>query len=159
VPGGANDSLLLNPAAPERLLQRTGALLPDGHLEILPGSDGPYGVVESYRALTTLRDDGRVRAIGVSNFMPHHLARLLEQVDVVPAVNQVELHPYFIQPTVQQADAEHGILTQAWSPIGGITFYPGFGDHRRSVMADPTIGAIAQSLGKTPRSGAQRGRG
>src|SRR6476661_2656577 len=74
---------------------------------------------EAYRALETLLADGRVRAIGVSNFMPGHLDALLEQAMVVPAVNQVEVHPYFTQPAVQSADAARGILTQAWSPIGG----------------------------------------
>ena len=53
-----------------------------------------------------------------------------------PAVNQIELHPYFAQPDVQDADAEHGILTQAWSPIGGITFYPGWGEDRKNVLED-----------------------
>lgn len=100
--------------------------------------------LEAYTALETLLADGRVRAIGVSNFMPDHLARLLAETDIVPAINQVELHPYFTQPQVQAADAAAGVLTQAWSPIGGITFYPGWkGDERRSVMDDPTIAAIA----------------
>src|SRR4029077_4237162 len=67
-----------------------------------------------------------------------------------PTVNQIELHPYFAQPDVQTADAEHGILTQAWSPIGGITFYPGYRGDRKNVMQDPTIGAIAAAHGKTP---------
>lgn len=108
-------------------------------------------VIAAYRALETLLSDGRVRAIGVSNFMPHHLDRLIPEVDVVPAVNQVELHPYFTQPAVQTADAAHGILTQAWSPIGGITFYPGpWGDERRSVMQDPTIVEIATAHAKSP---------
>lgn len=107
-------------------------------------------VVGAYRALESLLADGRVRAIGVSNFMPHHLERLLAEAEVVPAVNQVELHPYFSQPEVQKADAARGILTQAWSPIGGITFYPGpWGDKRRNVMQDPTIVEIAQAHGKT----------
>ncbi|MCP3425133.1 aldo/keto reductase, partial [Rothia sp. AR01] len=61
-----------------------------------------------------------------------------------------ELHPYFQQPDVQEANARHGVLTQAWSPIGGITFYPGFGEGRVSVMDDPTIARIAQAHGKTP---------
>ena len=107
-------------------------------------------VVAAYRALETLLRDGRVRAIGVSNFMPHHLDTLLAQTTIVPAINQVELHPYFTQPDVQKADAAHGIVTQAWSPIGGITFYPGFGDERRSVMQDPTIAELAAAHGKTP---------
>jgi diketogulonate reductase-like aldo/keto reductase len=82
---------------------------------------------EAYRALETLLADGRVRAIGVSNFMPGHLDALLERSAVIPAVNQVEVHPYFTQPTVQAADATHRIVTQAWSPIGGITRYAPIG--------------------------------
>jgi diketogulonate reductase-like aldo/keto reductase len=121
-------------------------------------------VVAAYRSLETLLADGRVRAIGVSNFMPDHLERLLAETDVVPAVNQVELHPYFQQRGVQEADAAHGILTQAWSPIGGITFYPGpWGDERRNVMQDEVIAAIAGAHGKSPaqvmlRWGIQQGR-
>ncbi len=106
--------------------------------------------VQAYRALETLLADGRVRAIGVSNFLPHHLDALRKQTDVVPAVNQIELHPYFTQSAVQRADAELGILTQAWSPIGGITFYPGWGENRRSVLEDPVLARIAQEHGKTP---------
>jgi diketogulonate reductase-like aldo/keto reductase len=115
-----------------------------------PAPDRFDRTVAAYRALETLLADGKVRAIGVSNFMRHHLDDLLRQTEVVPAVNQIELHPYFAQTDVQQADAEHGILTQAWSPIGGITFYPGWGEQRRSVMDDPTIAAIAAEHGKTP---------
>ncbi|SFS16658.1 Aldo/keto reductase [Microbacterium sp. cf046] len=120
--------------------------------------------IAAYKALETLLADGKVRAIGVSNFMPHHLDRLLAKTNVVPAVNQVELHPYFAQPDVQTANAAHGILTQAWSPIGGITFYPGpWGDERRSVMQDATIAEIAAAHGKSPaqvmlRWGIQQGR-
>ena len=102
---------------------------------------------EAYRALETLLADGRVRAIGVSNFIPGHLDALLERTAVIPAVNQVEVHPYFTQPAVQAADAAHGILTQAWSPIGGITSYRGTGT---STFDDPAIAAIAAAHGKTP---------
>jgi diketogulonate reductase-like aldo/keto reductase len=116
-----------------------------------PAPDRFATTIAAYHALERLLTDGSVRAIGVSNFMPHHLDALLAEVDVVPAVNQVELHPYFAQPAVQRADAEHGILTQAWSPIGGITFYPGWGgDGRRSTLDDPTIAAIAAAHGRTP---------
>ncbi|PZE32523.1 aldo/keto reductase [Curtobacterium sp. MCLR17_055] len=115
-----------------------------------PAPDRFEQTVQAYRALERLYADGRVRAIGVSNFMPHHLRSLLEQSDVIPALNQVELHPYFTQPDVQRADAEHGILDQAWSPIGGITFYPGWGDERVSVMDDQTIRSIAEAHGRTP---------
>jgi 2,5-diketo-D-gluconate reductase A len=115
-----------------------------------PTPDQFNTTVQAYKALEQLYADGRVRAIGVSNFMPHHLASLLEQTDIIPALNQVELHPYFTQPDVQRADAQHGILTQAWSPIGGITFYPGWGDQRVSVMDDDAIKTIAEAHGKTP---------
>ena len=114
-----------------------------------PAPDRFDRTIAAYQALETLLADGRVRAIGVSNFMPHHLASLFERTEIVPAVNQIELHPYFAQPDVQQVDAEHGILTQAWSPIGGITFYPGWGENRRSVLQDPTIAAVAAQHGKT----------
>jgi diketogulonate reductase-like aldo/keto reductase len=117
--------------------------------------------LEAYRALETLLADGNVRAIGVSNFMVEHLTRLLEHVSVVPAVNQIEVHPYFVQPEVQAFGAERGILTQAWSPIGGITFYRD-GEHK-STLQDPVIGEIAQAHVKSPaqvmiRWGVQHGR-
>ena len=76
--------------------------------------------LDAYRALERLLADGNVRAIGVSNFMPEHLERLLAETSVVPAVNQIEVHPYFQQTALQRLHAEHGIVTQAWSPIGGI---------------------------------------
>jgi diketogulonate reductase-like aldo/keto reductase len=104
--------------------------------------------VEAYRALETLLGDGKVRAIGVSNFMVDHLTSLLEKATVVPAVNQIEVHPYFQQPQVQAFGAGRGILTQAWSPIGGITFYRD--SNHGSTLEDPVIGQIAQAHGKTP---------
>ncbi len=117
--------------------------------------------LEAYRALETLLADGKVRAIGVSNFMVAHLATLLDRATVVPAVNQIEVHPYFAQREVQGFGAEHGILTQAWSPIGGITFYRD-GSHD-STLNDPIIGNIAIAHGKSPaqvmlRWGLQQGR-
>ncbi|MFJ4107694.1 aldo/keto reductase [Oerskovia enterophila] len=102
--------------------------------------------LEAYRALETLLADGKVRAIGVSNFMPEHLDRLLETASVVPAVNQVEVHPYFQQRDLQAVDAAHGILTQAWSPIGGITSYREGGAR---TFDDPEILAIAKAHGKS----------
>ena len=89
-----------------------------------------------------------MRAIGVSNFMADHLSRLLGATSVVPAVNQIEVHPYFRQSEVLAADAEHRILSQAWSPIGGITFYRD-GSHG-STLEDDTIVAIAEAHDKTP---------
>jgi diketogulonate reductase-like aldo/keto reductase len=104
--------------------------------------------LDAYRALERLLADGKVRAIGVSNFMLEHLTRLLDTPAIVPAVNQIEVHPYFQQREVQAFDAEHGILTQAWAPIGGITFYRDSG--HTSTLEDPVIGRIAQAHGKSP---------
>ena len=117
--------------------------------------------LEAYRALETLLADGKVRAIGVSNFMAEHLTALLEHATVMPAVNQIECHPYFAQREVQDFDAEHGILTQAWSPIGGITFYRD-GSHG-STLDNPVIADTASAHAKTPaqvmlRWGLQHGR-
>lgn len=102
--------------------------------------------LDAYRALEKLLADGKVRAIGVSNFLPEHLDRLLAEVSIVPAVNQIELHPYFRQTALQKVHAEHGIRTQAWSPIGGITSYRGAG---RSTFDDPTLLEIARGLGRS----------
>src|SRR4051794_31035730 len=117
--------------------------------------------LEAYRALETLLADGKVRAIGVSNFMVDHLTALLDRAEVVPAVNQIEQHPYFSQADVQAFGERHGILAQAWSPIGGITFYRDSG--HSSALDDPVIGRIAQAYGKSPaqvmlRWGIQHGR-
>jgi diketogulonate reductase-like aldo/keto reductase len=103
--------------------------------------------LDAYRALEKLLADRRVRAIGVSNFMPEHLERLLSSASVVPAVNQIELHPYFQQTALQRVHAEHGIATQAWSPIGGITAYRGLA---KTSFADPTLLEIARQHGKSP---------
>lgn len=103
--------------------------------------------LEAYRALEQLLAQGKVRAIGVSNFMPEVLSDFLNMVKVVPAVNQVELHPYFQQKASQQLHKKHGILTQAWSPIGGITSYRGDGSKR--TFDDPTLLRIAQAHGKS----------
>ncbi len=117
--------------------------------------------MEAYRALESLLADGKVRSIGVSNFMVEHLTRLLDRAMVVPAVNQIECHPYFAQQAVQDFGSRHGIVTQAWSPIGGITFYRD-GKHT-STLEDAVIGDIATAHGKTPaqamlRWGLQHGR-
>ncbi|MGY4858687.1 aldo/keto reductase [Cryobacterium sp. AP23] len=107
--------------------------------------------LEAYRALETLLADGRVRAIGVSNFTGPHLERLMEGSTVVPAVNQIELHPYFAQKENAAANTALGIVTQAWSPIGGITFYPGnWNDGTgKNALNDPVIAAIGAEHGKS----------
>jgi 2,5-diketo-D-gluconate reductase A len=104
--------------------------------------------LDAYRALEQLLADGRVRAIGVSNFMVEHLDRLVAATSVVPAVNQIEVHPYFRQSAVLDRDAELGTVSQAWSPIGGITFYRE--GSKGSTLEDPTIVAIAEAHAKTP---------
>ncbi|MDK1359058.1 aldo/keto reductase [Arthrobacter sp. zg-Y1219] len=95
--------------------------------------------VETYRAMEELYREGRVRAIGVSNFQPDHLAQLMDAADVVPAVNQVELHPWLQQHRLRAVHAELGICTVAWSPLG-----------RGAVLSDPVITAIAVELGVSP---------
>jgi 2,5-diketo-D-gluconate reductase A len=95
--------------------------------------------VETWHALEEIYRSGRARAIGVSNFQPHHLRRLLAASEVVPAVNQVEVHPYLTQDEVRTFGAEHGIVTEAWAPIA-----------RGRVLDDPVITGIAERVGRTP---------
>jgi diketogulonate reductase-like aldo/keto reductase len=104
--------------------------------------------IAAYQALERLLADGKVRAIGVSNFMPAHLSRLMAATSVVPAVNQIEVHPYFRQSELLQVDAQQGILSQAWSPIGGITFYRD--GAAGSTLEDPVIREIASAHARTP---------
>ena len=96
--------------------------------------------VETWHAFEKLYADGRVRAIGVSNFHIPHLQRLFDEASVVPAVNQVELHPQLPQDELREFHARHGIVTEAWSPLarGG------------AVLSDPTVVAIAERVGKSP---------
>ncbi|MFI2752233.1 aldo/keto reductase [Cellulomonas sp. P22] len=100
----------------------------------MPGQD-LYS--ETWRTLVELRDAGRVRSVGVSNFQPAHLARIIEDSGVVPVVNQVELHPYLQQRALRDVHAELGIVTEAWSPLGRNT----------GVLEDPVLVAIAQAHG------------
>jgi len=96
--------------------------------------------VDTWRALVKLQEDGAVRAIGVSNFQPAHLVRITDETGVTPAVNQIELHPYFTQPALQDYHRGHGIATEAWSPIarGG------------DLLNDPMITSLAEKYGKSP---------
>jgi 2,5-diketo-D-gluconate reductase A len=93
----------------------------------------------TWRALVDLREDGLTRSIGVSNFEPEHLRRIIDDSSVVPAVNQVEVHPFFDNTAVRSADAEHGIATEAWAPIA-----------KGRVNDDETIGEIARRVDRTP---------
>jgi diketogulonate reductase-like aldo/keto reductase len=103
--------------------------------------------VASYKAAEKLRADGRARAIGVSNFGPRHLEELMIRTEIVPAVNQVELHPTFQQEELRAVHARLGILTQAWSPIGGSIRRFGKGN---DPLKHPTITALAAKHSKTP---------
>ncbi|MFF4149082.1 aldo/keto reductase [Streptomyces sp. NPDC001651] len=96
--------------------------------------------VDTYKAFEKLLADERVRAIGVSNFLPEHLERLIEETSVVPAVNQIELHPHLQQRASREFHAEHGIATEAWSPLGS----------GKGLLEVPAIVAIAQKHGRTP---------
>ncbi len=94
--------------------------------------------VDTWKALERVYQEGRARSIGVSNFQPHHLRRLHQESTVVPAVNQIELHPYLTQDELRAFDAEHGIATEAWSPIA-----------QGGVLEDATITDLARNYGKT----------
>lgn len=107
--------------------------------------------VDAYRALERLLEDGRARAIGISNFSQAHLDTVLPRLSVVPAVNQVEVHPYYSQPALRAEHERLGIVTQAWSPLGGVYVYrPSDGGEPKSALADPVITAIAERYGKSP---------
>jgi 2,5-diketo-D-gluconate reductase A len=99
--------------------------------------DGDF--VSTWKTLEEFREDGRARSIGVSNFQVAHLQRLAAESDVVPAVNQIELHPYFLNDEVHAYGKAHGIATEAWSPIA-----------QGKVLGDPAITAIAERLGRSP---------
>src|SRR5699024_2028615 len=102
----------------------------------------------AYRSLEGLLGAVRDRAIGAANVMPDVLERLLHQVEAAPAAHQDNVHAFLSHPAVQEANARHGILTQAWSPIGGITSYRG--EATRSTFEDPVLGEIAAEHGRTP---------
>ena len=95
--------------------------------------------VETWRAMEEIYRGGKVRAIGVSNFQAHHLDRVLAECSIVPAVNQIEVNPHLTNEAVRAYDAEHGIVTEAWSPIA-----------RGAVLDEPTIVDIAERLGRSP---------
>ena len=102
----------------------------------LPTIDVDY--VDTWKAMEGLLDTGKVRAIGVSNFQAAHLDRILAEGTVVPAANQIEIHPYLTQDPLRQYDGSHGIATEAWSPIA-----------QGKVLDDPAITAVAADVGRT----------
>ncbi|WP_105034006.1 aldo/keto reductase [Cryobacterium aureum] len=94
--------------------------------------------VETWKAMEEMHRSGRVRTIGVSNFQREHLQRLFDETDTVPAVNQIEVHPYLTQDALRAFNTEHGIATEAWSPLA-----------QGAVLSDPVITGIADRLGKS----------
>ena len=98
--------------------------------------DGDF--VSTWKTMEEFHNDGRARSIGVSNFQPDHLEKLATETDTVPAVNQIEVHPYFTNEAVREYGQEHGIVTEAWSPIA-----------QGGVLEDSTITQIAEKVGKT----------
>jgi len=108
--------------------------------------------VATWRAAEQLLADGKVRAVGVSNHTPPQLRRLIERTEVVPAVNQVEVHPYFVQRQLREVHEELGVVTQAWSPLGGVKRYwgPDDPDETQDPLQHPTILGLADTYGKTP---------
>ena len=95
--------------------------------------------VDTFKAFAHLRDQGRIRSIGVSNFEPEHLRILVDGTGIVPAVNQIELHPLLQQQELREVHAQQGIATEAWSPLG-----------RGSLLSNPAVAAVAEAHGKTP---------
>lgn len=95
--------------------------------------------VDTWKALVRLKEEGRAKSIGVSNFQPEHLQRIIDETGVVPAVNQVELHPSFQQRALRDAHAKHGIHTESWSPLG-----------QGKQLEDPVVAEIARKHGRTP---------
>jgi 2,5-diketo-D-gluconate reductase A len=104
-----------------------------------PMPDVGIDYVETWRAMERILASGGARAIGVSNFQPQHLQRVLDETDVVPAVNQIEVHPYLTQDDARGFGAAHGIVTEAWAPIA-----------QGKVLGDPVIVEVAERLGRTP---------
>ncbi|MCV7222023.1 aldo/keto reductase [Mycolicibacterium elephantis] len=95
--------------------------------------------VDTFKAFAHLRDQGRIRSIGVSNFEPEHLRKLIDGTGIVPAVNQIELHPRLQQHELRELHAQLGIATEAWSPLG-----------QGSLLTNPAVTAVAEAHGKTP---------
>lgn len=126
-------------ASAKESVQRLGLDHLDLYLIHWPNPDrGLY--VEAWQALVDLRKQGVVRSIGVSNFTAEHLDRIIAETGVTPVVNQIELHPAFPQEQLRAANAERGIRTESWSPLG----------KREAPFSEPVVAAAAQSHGVTP---------
>ena len=131
-------------------LRRLGLDFVDLYLLHWPEPSNFEATVRSYRAAEKLLEDGRARAIGVSNFSPAHLKKLLDRTETVPAINQIELHPLFSQQAARETHARLGIITEAWSPLGGSVRKVADPNKSRDPLTNQTIGALAKKHGKTP---------
>lgn len=133
----------------ERSLYKLGLDYLDLYLLHWPVHTDFEATITSWTAAEKLLADGRVRAIGVCNFNAKNLDDLIKQTNVIPAVNQVELNPFFVQQAVRDADTHHGIITQAWSPIGGVNRYANSG-LVSDPLTHPIILSLASKYSKTP---------
>ena len=136
----------------DRSLRKLGLDYLDLYLIHWPVPSAFEATLQSYKAAMTLLEAGRVRAIGVCNFNPAHLETLIQRTGHVPAVNQVELHPFFNQAELRRADEKYGIITQAWSPIGGVNRYgmKGAKAGAPDPLSHPTVVELARKYEKTP---------
>jgi diketogulonate reductase-like aldo/keto reductase len=135
----------------EGCLRRLGVDYVDLFLLHQPVPTDFDATVGAYTAIEKMLAEGRARAIGVSNFSEQHLENLMGQTEVVPAVNQVELHPFFTQLPLREFHAKHGIVTEAWSPLGGIQRYrPADPNAVLNALEHPTVTSIAEKHGRTP---------
>jgi diketogulonate reductase-like aldo/keto reductase len=135
----------------EASLRRLGLDYVDLYLLHWPTPSNFEATIESYRAAEKLFADGQARAIGVSNFSPKHLEDIIAHTEVVPAVNQVELHPFFTQRELRAAHARLGVITQSWSPLGGVNVYAAADPQAvKNPLEHPVIVGLAAKYGKTP---------
>ncbi|WP_316859575.1 aldo/keto reductase [uncultured Cohaesibacter sp.] len=135
----------------ERSMKKLGFDYLDLYLLHQPAPAEFERTVGAYKAAEKLMAEGRIRAIGVSNFSPAHIERLMAETDVTPAVNQVELHPFFTQKPLIDFHKKHDILTQAWSPIGGVQrYWREDAKPEEDPLTHPAIAALAQKYSKSP---------
>ncbi|NUO36185.1 MAG: aldo/keto reductase [Dermatophilaceae bacterium] len=134
-----NDDHRNVPAAFDASMARLGIDVLDLYLIHWP-APAQDAYVDAWKAMLELQSQGRVRSVGVCNFQPSHLERLLDETGVLPSVNQIELSPYLQQEELRAFHAEHGIVTEAWSPLAA----------RAGLLADPVVTGIADKHGVTP---------